>query len=98
MNMRSLGALVALNLVLLAALMATVLMPSKAEAQLGALAKPQYLMVAGDVTGRRQQAAVYVIETNTAKMAAIFFNSGTNRIEVVGGREIGPDVGANNDR
>lgn len=98
MNMRSLGALVALNLVLLAALMATVLMPGNAQAQLGALSKPQYLMVAGDVTGRRSQAAVYIIETTTAKMAAIFYNSANNRIEVIGGRELGPDVGANNDR
>lgn len=93
MDKRSLGALVALNLVLLGAVMATMLMPEPAQGQLGALNKVQYLMVAGDVTGRRQQAAVYIIETNTAKMVALFFNSGTNNIEVVGGREIGPDVG-----
>ncbi|MCE9589623.1 MAG: hypothetical protein K8S99_03770 [Planctomycetes bacterium] len=81
MNRQSLGALVALNIVLLAALLVVALTPSRAQAQ--AFNRPQYLMVTGDVTGRVNESIVYVIDLTSARIGAIIFSSANNNIEVV---------------
>lgn len=91
MNLRSLGALVVLNAVLLAALAVVTFAPAPAQAQLGAAG--EYLMIPGFAQGRDNQEAVYIIETKTARMVAIFVNP-RNEIELVGARDIAADVQA----
>lgn len=94
MNKRTLGALIALNVVLLVAIFVTALTPQPAKAQVG-LGKAQYLMVSGDVTGRAQQAAVYVIEVNSSNMVAVFFNGSNGKIELMGSRSLAQDLTGN---
>lgn len=90
MNARSLAALILLNVVLLAGLVVTVFSPQPAAAQFAG--GSQYLMIAGDVTGREQQAAVYIINLQTSQMAAVMFNTANNNLEVVAGRTVGEDL------
>jgi hypothetical protein len=92
MNRRSLGALIALNLALSAALaLITLASPSPAEAQLGG-PRPQYTMIAGAATGRDNQAMIYIIETTTGRVLATFFNSANNRFEVMASRDVSGDL------
>lgn len=90
MNRKTLGALIALNVVLLAGLAAVVLSPKQAQAQ--GFGRANYLMIAGDITGREQQAAIYVIETNSGRMISLIFNGSNNTWEVIGSREVGRDL------
>jgi len=83
MNKRSLGALVALNAALLVGLVTISIAPQPAQAQkLGARA--EYLMVSGGSATRKQQAAIYIVELNTGKIAAAYVNTGNDSIEWVG--------------
>ncbi len=89
MNRRSLGALIALNLVLVIALAMVSLTAQPAAAQFGG--GSDYIMISGRVTGRQSQNVVYVVETNSARMIALFFNSANNQLSVIGGRDLGRD-------
>ena len=80
MNRKSLRALVVLNVVLLVALVVVGLTPQPAQGQ---FARAEYIMVSGRVTGRAQQAAVYLINLQTAQIAAIMFNSANNQLEAI---------------
>lgn len=91
MNKQSLGALLALNGVLLAALAVIGLTPQPAPAQ--QFVRSQYIMVAGDVVGRAEQ-AIYVIELNTGRVAALIFNGSNKTLEPVDGRSILNDLNA----
>ena len=86
MNKRSLGSLIALNAALLVALVVTTLTPAPARAQIG-FNQAQYMMVSGRITTRRQQAAVYIVEVNSAKMISLLYNSANNKIEWVAARD-----------
>jgi len=90
MNKRSLGALVALNLVLLVALVLVTLSPQPASAQVG-LRQAEYVMVSGVVRGRQQQAAVYILNLSSGQTAALFFNADTRRSTIIAGRNISMD-------
>jgi len=85
MNRQTLRVLVVLNLVMLIAVVVVGLMPQPAQAQ---LARSEYIMVSGEVTGRSQQNAIYIINLGTNQIAAVLFNSGTNNLEPVGGRTL----------
>ncbi len=89
MNRRSLGALIALNLVLVIALAMVSLTAQPAAAQFGG--GSDYIMISGQVTGRQSQNVVYVVETNSARMIALFFNSANNQLSVIAGRDLGRD-------
>lgn len=89
MNKRSLGALVALNIVLLVGLVFVSLSPEPAYGQ---VKRAEYIMVAGNATGRSQQAAVFVIELNTSRMVAFFFNAADNRIDIIDARDMTQDM------
>lgn len=92
MNKRSLAGLILINAVLLASLVVTAFNPTPAQAQLGGGGGGgQYLMIAGDVTGRDQQAAVYIIDLQSAKVITIFFNGANNRLEFIAGRDVSQD-------
>lgn len=95
MTQRSLAVLIVLNAVLLAAIALTFGPVQKAEAvQLGG---GSYLMLAGNTTGGSQQ-VVYIMDTQTGRLAALTVNSGNKRVELVGGRKVGDDLKASGDR
>lgn len=90
MNKRSLAGLILINAVLLASLVVTAFSPAPAQAQFGA--GGQYLMIAGDVVGRDAQAAVYIIELQTGRVAAVLFNGSNNTLEFIAGRNVSEDA------
>lgn len=93
MTQRSLASLIAVNVVLLAALVMVVLgTPEPASAQFGAGGK--YLMIAGKSNERRNQAAVYIIDVNSAKVMSVIVNTSERRnpIEVVAGKSVKSDL------
>ena len=49
-------------------------------------------MIAGNVTGRDAQAAVYIIELRPGRVAAIMFNGSNNNLEIVAGRNVSDDA------
>jgi hypothetical protein len=91
MNQRSLTALIAINVVLLTALVfsVTVFTPQLAQAQFGG--NNQYLMISGAVVGREQQNAIYIINRNTSRMVAILFNTANDKMDFIDGRDIKKD-------
>lgn len=90
MTKRTLGALVVLNAVLLAALAVVTVPTQDAHAQFAAR---NYVMIAGEVVGRESQHAVYILEQNSARMIALFFNSANNTVQFLAGRDLGADSG-----
>ena len=93
MNKRSLGALVALNVALLVALLAVTFGSRAVNAE---VRRPPgaYLMVSGQAQGRTDENVVYIIETYSSKLVAIFFDSGTAKFTFVDGRVISNDLNA----
>ncbi|MEX2214082.1 MAG: hypothetical protein WD768_08145 [Phycisphaeraceae bacterium] len=90
MNRKSLGALVALNGVLLIALIMVAMLPARpAQAQFGGVA---FVMIAGEVTGQARFNCVYITELSSARMVAIMFNSANDKLEKLAGRELKNDV------
>lgn len=83
MGKRSLPALIALNIVLLAALALVAMAPSPARAQ--GFAAARYLMVSGPTTGRNQQDVIYIIEMNTTRVIAAFYNASDDSWEPIDG-------------
>lgn len=83
MGKRSLPALIALNVVLLLALALATLAPSPAQAQ--GFAAARFLMVSGPTNARSQQDVVYIIELNSARVLAGFYNSANDTWEPIGG-------------
>jgi hypothetical protein len=92
-NVRSLGALITLNVVLLVALVLVALTDTPpVRAQGLGRGLTQYTMISGrSRTGREDVAVVYIIELNTSRVAALMFDSRTNQMEIVAGRAIGDD-------
>jgi len=90
MTHRSLAVLVVLNVVLFAALSVTVFSPQPAEAQFGAAR--QYTMIAGAVTGRSNQSAIYVIDLSTARIAPLFYNGSSDKFQFFPGRSVADDM------
>ena len=91
MNKRSLGALVALNLALLGSVVALALTPPQA-AQAQVLQPRQYMMVAGRTRQRDNQDIVYIIELNSARIAALIYNGNNDQWEVPAVVEAAPDL------
>ena len=90
---RALSALIALNVVLLLALAVVNLLPTEAQAQ-GLAPGGDYIMIAGQVKGRNQQDAVYIVELRSAQVAAVMYNSNSDQLEVIATRDLTNDVGA----
>jgi len=96
MNKRSFGALIALNVVLLAALTLVSLTPRQATAQ---LRRPgEYLMIPGESRGRPQENMIYLLELNTSRMIAVTFNSSNNQLSTWGVRVLADDVNSGRSR
>lgn len=90
MTYRSLTVLIVLNAALLLALVGVVLTPKTAQAQFGASAK--YTMISGAVTGRSGQDAVYIVDLTSSRVAPVFYNASSKKIEYFGGRVIIDDI------
>ncbi len=90
MNKRSLAGLILINAVLLAALVVTGFAPEPAQAQFGG-SGGQYLMIAGDATGRDAQAAVYIADLRSGKVVAVMFNGSNDKLELIAGRDVSQD-------
>jgi hypothetical protein len=88
MNRKSLPALVALNVVLLIAVVLITLTPQPVQAQFG---RSSFLMISGEVVGQRQRNVVYIIDTSTAKMITVMFNSANDKLEIIAGRDLAQD-------
>jgi len=86
MTHRSLAVLIVLNL----ALGGVVLTPKPAQAQFGASAK--YTMISGAVTGRSGQDAVYIVDLTSSRVAPVFYNASSKKIEYFTGRVIIDDL------
>lgn len=91
MNRKALPVLVALNVVLLVSLLVVTLTPAPAHAQFG---RARYVMISGQAQGQNQRNAVYIIEVNQAKMVAMMFNGGNNRLDIIAGRPLANDMKA----
>jgi hypothetical protein len=96
MNKRSLGILVALNLLLLIGLAVVSLTSQPAAAQFGM--RGDYAMIAGKATGRDELAAVYVLELKSQKMIALMFDSRNKKLETIAGRVVSHDMRAMDSR
>lgn len=83
MGKRSLPALIALNVVLLLALALVTLAPTPAKGQ--GFAAARYLMVSGPTTGRNQQDVIYIIEMNTTRVIAAFYNASDDSWQLIDG-------------
>lgn len=92
MNRKTLAGLVALNLALLVALGAMTLTAPSAKAQLGRVRSHDYVMVAADIPGRRQD-AVFIADVNNAAMIAVTFQrtAGGGRLVPIGIRNLARD-------
>lgn len=90
MTQRSLAVLITLNVILLAGLTVTVFSPKPAEAQFGG--GRQFTMISGEVTGRNQQAAIYVVDLTSGQVAPLFFNGSNKQFETFSGRSIADDM------
>jgi hypothetical protein len=92
MNKRSLGALIALNIALLAAL-AVVSLSNRAQAQGGIRTEPgEYQMIAGHITGRNNNDLIYLFEVRSSKMVTFFYNSAANTVDIVDAHVINEDL------
>ena len=92
MNRKSLGALVALNVVLLLALVVVTLAPGQV-AQAQGFAAQGYIMVAGEAKNVPQgRKVIYITEISSARMVAVIFNSTNDEFEWVAGRELAQDL------
>jgi hypothetical protein len=89
MNKRSLGALIALNLVLLLGLIVVTLSPQPAYGQ---LKRAEYLMISGSLTRQSQFEAIFIIELSTQRMLAFFYSGGDDRIDLIDRRELTADL------
>ena len=94
MNRQSLGALVALNIVLLLALVVVSLTPAKVNAQPFGGGAAQYVMLAGEVTGQKNMNAIYITELVSARMIVVMFNGGNKDFKAIAARELKTDVNA----
>lgn len=92
MNQRSLATLIAINAILLAAIVVTVFSPAPAQAQFAA--GHQYLMIAGQTPQRSSQSLIYIIELRTSRMVTALYNSGNQQLEFLAGRVVSDDLTA----
>ncbi len=90
MTARSLAFLIVVNAALLAALFVMPSAPQKAEAQFGG--GRSYTLIAGNVTGRGSQAALYVIDLKTSQVLPMFFNGAKNEFEPFDGTNVADDA------
>ncbi len=90
MNKRLMNGLIAVNALLLVALVVVGWTPQPVAAQFGM--RGDYTMIAGNVTGRKGQAAIYLLDLKSQRMAAVVFDSRTKKLETIAGRVVSKDL------
>lgn len=85
MNKRLLATLLVMNVALLTAL-ALIGSPPEARAQLGS--KGEYVMIAGEVLGKSDQSAVYIIDVRNQRMTAVTFDSRNKKLDRIASRQL----------
>jgi len=90
MTHRSLLALIVINAVLIAALLAVVTTPRQAQAQFSS--GSQYTMISGTAAGRSSNDAVYIIDLSNGAIAPVFVSTANDSIEVFTGRVVSNDT------
>ena len=85
--------LIALNVVLLIALGIVLALPQSPAPGQSRRGRGNYTMIAGAVTGRDNQAGIYIVETKSFQMAAIMFDSRANRFQIMANRNMFADLG-----
>ncbi|MEM0913908.1 MAG: hypothetical protein AAGB29_09250 [Planctomycetota bacterium] len=90
MSQRSLLALIVVNAVLLAGLVAMLTAPRTAEAQFAGAS--QYLMISGVAAGRQNNAAIYIIDLTNGAIAPVFVSTANDSLEVMTGRVVTNDT------
>lgn len=88
---RLFAALLVLNLLLLGGLAVTAFTPRPAQAQLGS-GPQKFTMLTGAITGRANQDAVYIVDTQTGNMIAAMYNGSNRSFDVIGHRSITSDL------
>lgn len=92
MKKNSLGGFIALNVTLLVTLLVVMVLPGgPAQAQRGR-GRGDYVMVSGRVTGRSNQAGIYILELKSSRMAAVLFDSRSKRLQTIAGRNLTNDL------
>lgn len=93
MNGKSLGGLIVLNVVLIAALALFSFMgPRPAQAQLGAQQGGDYLMVGYNPAGRTPYDAIVITDLNSGKMLAVRYDTSRKKFDLIGYYDISSDV------
>jgi len=94
MNRSSLGALLALNVVLVVVLALLTFAPAPAGAQgLGGIKGSDYVMVGGKVQGKTAN-VVYITDLNNAKMIAVYYDINRKSLTTIALRDIARDFAA----
>jgi hypothetical protein len=89
MNQRSLGALIALNVALLIAVVVVSLSP---KAQAAAAGRGTYTMIAGITTWSAPKAVIYIMDTNSMTVGAVLYDSSQDTFKVMDRRDIVDDM------
>ena len=92
MNKHTLAALIVLNVVLFFALLVTA--PTSTHAQGFGGNQGAFVMIAGDLKGRNQQDAIYIIERNTGNMIAMTYEPSQQRVRPLGRTNLANDIRA----
>ncbi|QDU71979.1 hypothetical protein [Mucisphaera calidilacus] len=92
MGRRTLGCLLAVNAMLLFGIAFTSFIPQPQPALAQNLGRGNYLMIAGDATGRSSQAALYIVNLSNSRVISGFFNASTNRFEFIAARDLTRDL------
>ncbi|MDP6153314.1 MAG: hypothetical protein QF785_08055 [Phycisphaeraceae bacterium] len=90
MKNRSIGVLIAANVMLLATLAFLWVTPEPVQAQLGG--RGNYIMIAGQ-TNDRPEDIIYVCDLTSAKVVAFLFNSTNKRIDKFAVQDLAADMG-----
>lgn len=83
MGKRSLPAIIALNVVLLLALVLVSLSPTPATAQ--GFRSANYMMLSGPTTGINSQDVIYIVELNTTRVVAATYNASDDSWKIIDG-------------
>ena len=90
MNKRSVGSLIVVNIVLLAALLVATFLPQPAAAQMRG--RGEYAMISGMLKERNNYDAIYVIELSSGRVVAFTYESENKRLTRIGGYDFSGDL------
>ena len=90
MNKRSVGSLIVVNIVLMAALLAATVLPQPAAAQMRG--RSEFAMISGKLKERDDYDAIYIIELTTGRVMAFTYESENERLTRIDGYDFSRDL------